>query len=78
MILDTVLVYSVAFSLDGQVLASGSRDNTVKLWEVSSGGLLQTLEGHTESVDSVTFSPNGKLIASGGRDGTIRLWGVGE
>jgi len=43
-------VLSVAISPDGQTLASGGGDNTVKLWEVSTGKLLQTLTGHTESV----------------------------
>ncbi|MEH1998012.1 MAG: hypothetical protein V7L00_04430, partial [Nostoc sp.] len=50
-------VFSVAFSSNGQTLASGSSDNTIKLWDVRKGNLLQTLTGHSYSVHSVAFSP---------------------
>jgi nitrous oxidase accessory protein NosD len=69
-------VYSVAFSPDGKLLASGSRDWTIKLWDVASGSLVRTLSGHTGAVNSVAFSPDGKLLASGSRDWTIKLWDV--
>ena len=65
---------SVAFDPQGGTLASGSGDKTVKLWEVRSGKLLRTLEGHTEPVDIVAFSPDGRLLASKSGDQTIRLW----
>ncbi len=61
-------VTSVAFSVDGKILASGSRDQTVKLWEVASGRLLRTLEGHSKWVNAVAFSANGKTIASGSNE----------
>jgi serine/threonine protein kinase len=69
-------VDSVAFSTDGRTLASGSNDNTIKLWNVNSGQLLRTLTGHSDSVDSVAFSPDGRTLASGGygNDHTIKLW----
>jgi len=67
-------VYSVAFDPQGGTLASGSRDSTVKLWEVRSGKLLRTLEGHKDAVDSVAFDPQGGTLASGGHDSTVKLW----
>ena len=57
-------------------LASGSWDKTVRLWEVATGTLVRTLEGHTGQVNIVAFSPDGHLLASGSGDGTVRLWGV--
>ena len=59
------------------MLASGSRNRTIKLWDVASGRELRTLSGHTGDVLSVAFSPDGKTLASGAfRDYTIRLWDV--
>ena len=70
-------VSSVSFSPDGLTLASGSWDNTVRLWEVASGQEKAVLEGHTDWVRSVSFSPDGTTLASGGSgDGTVRLWEV--
>jgi WD40 repeat protein len=69
-------VISVAFSPDGQMLASGSYDKTIKLWDVQSGQEVRTFRGHTDLVTSVAFSPDGRLLASASQDGTVRLWGV--
>ena len=70
------VVRSVAFSPDGKRLASGSRDNTIKLWDTATGKELLTLKGHSEYayVWSVAFSPDGKRLASGSIDRTIKIW----
>ncbi|KAK4202864.1 WD40-repeat-containing domain protein [Triangularia verruculosa] len=67
-------VWSVAFSLDGQRVASGSGDKTIKIWDTVSGTCTQTLEGHGGSVWSVAFSPDGQRVASGSGDKTIKIW----
>ncbi|KAF7502642.1 hypothetical protein GJ744_005417 [Endocarpon pusillum] len=67
-------VTSVAFSPNGQLLASGSDDKTIKLWDPTTGELRQTLKGHNGCVQSVTFSPNSRLLASSSDDRTIKLW----
>src|SRR6266498_997562 len=70
------IVYSVAFSPDGKTLASGSGDNTIRLWDVGAGRLIRSLAGHGGAVRSVAFSPDGKMIASASEDKTIKLWQV--
>ena len=69
-------VYGLAFSTNGSTLASGEGDGTIKLYDVASGNLLRTLEGHKGTVYSVAFSPDGRTLASGSADKTIRLWDI--
>ncbi|MBD2095942.1 WD40 repeat domain-containing protein [Trichocoleus sp. FACHB-591] len=69
-------VGSVSFSWDGKTLATGSRDNTVRLWDVQSGKALRTFQGHGDVVYSVSFSPDGKTLATGSADKTVKLWDV--
>ena len=71
-------VRSVAFSPDGQTLASGSHDKTIRLWDRTSGKQLALLRGHYDWVDSVAFSPDSQTLASGSQDKTIRLWDRGS
>jgi WD40 repeat protein len=70
----------VAFSSDGRTLASGSRDQTVRLWNLTNPAhptpLSPPLTGHTNAVTAVAFSPDGRTLASGSRDQTVRLWNL--
>jgi len=69
----TDIVTSIAYSPDGGNIASGSWDNSVKVWDVMSGVITATLK-HSNHVDSVTYSPDGKYIASGSWDKTVKVW----
>ena len=69
-------VFSVAYSPDGRYLASGSKDKTIKIWEVATGKGLRTLTGHSGVVLSVAYSPDGRYLASGSQDKTIKIWEV--
>jgi WD40 repeat protein/tRNA A-37 threonylcarbamoyl transferase component Bud32 len=72
------MVYAIAFTPDGQYIASGSSDHTIKMWETRTGKLYSRLgrwfSGHTDSVWNLCFSPNQKILASASYDRTIKLW----
>jgi eukaryotic-like serine/threonine-protein kinase len=70
----TAAVQSVAFSPDGNTIATGSDDKTVRLWDAETGSFLHSLTGHLQEVTAVAFSPDGTRLASSSRDGTARLW----
>ena len=67
-------VTSVAFSHDSKLLASVSKDKTVKIWDASTGALQQTLKGHSHMVNSIAFSHDSKLLASASSDYTVKIW----
>ncbi len=69
-------VLSIAFSPEGKLLASGSVDNTVRLWRVYEEQILRTMTGHTFPVKALDFSPNGTTLVTGSTDGMIRAWQV--
>ena len=61
-------VNTVAFSPDNRWLASGGKDNVIKIWDLAKGNILRTLYGHTTNVNALAISPDGKLLASGSGD----------
>ncbi|KAG8712378.1 hypothetical protein FRC08_014672, partial [Ceratobasidium sp. 394] len=68
-------VDSVTVSADGHRIASGSRDNTVRVWDAHTGAPIgEPLTGHSDRVTSVAFSADGHRIVSGSRDNTVRVW----
>ncbi|WP_019506832.1 NB-ARC domain-containing protein [Pleurocapsa sp. PCC 7319] len=72
----TSWVVSLAWSPNGNMLASSSYDKTIRLWNPLTGHCVKTLTGHTNWVLSIAWSPDGKMLASGGDDQTIRIWDV--
>src|SRR3989339_303422 len=70
----TKFVISIAFSPDGMKIASGSYDETIKLWDISIGNVINTFSGHTDVITSIAFSPDGTKLASGSFDHTIKIW----
>ena len=66
----------LAFSPDSRRLVAGAEKNTVKIWDVQTGRVLQTLEGHSGDVWVAAFSPDpdGRWVSSAGEDSTVKLW----
>src|SRR5262249_31411796 len=70
----TQAVRSLAVSLDGTMIATGSNDTTIKLWDVARGVPIRTLIGHTQPVISLAFTPDGSGLVSASWDKTIKFW----
>jgi WD40 repeat protein len=71
---DEFLCTSIAFSPQGDVLATGGVDRIVKLWDIRTGELLGSLEGHSYPILTLAFSPDGTRLVSGSGDTTLRIW----
>ncbi|MEG4800580.1 NACHT domain-containing protein [Microcoleus sp. ARI1-B5] len=69
-------VISIAFSHDGNFLATGDSNGMIRLWEADSGREILTCKGHKNRVTSVAFSPSGEMLVSGSYDCTVRLWDI--
>ncbi|PYI82053.1 MAG: hypothetical protein DME26_18750 [Verrucomicrobia bacterium] len=67
-------VFSLAFSGDGQWLATAGEDTTIRIWNAKSWELRCTLRGHTGVVNTLAFSPDSRHLASGSRDHTMKVW----
>ncbi|MCP4290113.1 MAG: hypothetical protein GY792_37835 [Gammaproteobacteria bacterium] len=67
-------VWSVAFSPDGNQIVTTSEDQTVRIWDATTGEELHQLTGHTSYVSSAAFSPDGAWIVTASYDGTARIW----
>jgi WD40 repeat protein len=67
-------IYDLAFSADGERLASASQDNTARIWSVATGETLHVLKGHEAAVHGIAWSPDGKQLVTGSLDKTARIW----
>ena len=72
----TMPVLSLALSLDGSRMVTGSQDKTAKVWNTATGALIHTFSGHTASIYAVAYSPDGSQVATASGDDTARLWNV--
>jgi WD40 repeat protein len=71
-------VSGVAFHPNGRLILSGSKDKTIKIWDINQAQDIMTLTDHTDEVNSVAISPNGKILASGSKDKTLKLWDLAK
>jgi len=67
-------ILSVDFGSNNKFLASGSKDKTIKIWDIKRGTEVKTLSEHSDHINSVSVSPNNQLLASGGDDKSLKLW----
>ena len=71
-------ILSIAFSTDGQLLATGDVNGEIRLWQMPDGKLLLNFQGHAGWVNSVSFSPDNRILSSASSDQTVKLWNVSE
>jgi len=68
------VIFRIAWSPDGKMIASPSRDMTIRIWDAETGELLEELKSHTDSVFCVSWSPDSSMFASDSHDNTIQIW----
>ncbi|MCG5435389.1 nSTAND1 domain-containing NTPase [Micromonospora foliorum] len=73
----TDTVRSIAWSPDGRLIATGSRDNSIRVWDPDSGRTIAEFTGHDAMVEAIAWAPDSRRVASGSRDRTVKLWRVG-
>lgn len=69
-----LLLFGVIWSADSRLLLSGSKDSTLKIWDIRTHKLKEDLPGHADEVFAVDWSPDGEKVASGGKDKVLKLW----
>jgi WD40 repeat protein len=72
------IVCSIAFSPNGEIIASGNGDRTIKFWDAQTGKLLKILFGHKRKITSLAFSADAKTLVSGSEDDTLKIWDVND
>lgn len=72
------VILSLDFSNNGNLLASGSIDNTMRLWQMTNKVLLRTMQDHPFPVHAIEFSADGNYLVTGSTDGLIRIWNVSD
>ena len=71
-----LIIDILAYSPDGRMVASGSVDKNIRLWDVRTGNELTAINGHTGAITAICFSPDSTLLASGSSDRTVRIWDI--
>jgi glucose repression regulatory protein TUP1 len=73
---DDNYIRSACFSTDGKLIATGSEDRKIRIWDIANKRVRHTLEGHMNEIYSLAFSPDGKFLYSGSGDQTARVWDI--